>query len=563
MRISPSRQALRLLNAFVATVAAFAVVTGLIYSLARLAAGDALETTAARTAAAGGYGVWTTPMPPDTARTEAALARARASAAPHSVSIAALLPSGQQVHSPAWTDVAAYHPPSEIQTTAVQDGTWLPVMAAAYTSGEASLSARTRLRRSATPEASLASVASENPPYEATSATVQTTEAAPPVTKHSVTVHRGDSLHGLLRGVDIPYTDSLRAVERLEPTFDPSRLGIGSRVVFVIDTPVKSSEEKAPSRLLELRIIPRGRKASAAHAWLGESYEDREVIEIVDGMAAIAPPSPDEGKSQYLTATVSSNFYRAATEAGINNREASKMVKVLNGSIDFRRDLRRGDRIEALITREGDGSSTIHFMGLHQSDGHSLAFYRVAFADGSSGYYDGDGNPYSNLISTRPLGNARVTSGYGYRIHPIHKVRHLHRGADYRAAPGTPIPAAGNGVVVQKGWRGGYGRYLRIRHNSTFMTAYAHMKGFAEGIKVGSRVKQGQTIGYVGSSGQSTGPHLHFEVIRDGRHVDPLKLQRVPAARLVDERLETFQVLRAQMDTQLEASRERRLASLP
>ena len=123
-----------------------------------------------------------------------------------------------------------------------------------------------------------------------------------------------------------------------------------------------------------------------------------------------------------------------------------------------------------------------------------------------------------------PIDGARLTSRFGYRKHPLLGFTKKHNGVDFGARPGTPIFAAGSGTIVKLGWFGAFGRYVRIRHGSVYETAYAHMSRFRRGLRVGSRVKQGETIGYVGRSGRTTGPHLHYEVIRNGRHVDPMKI---------------------------------------
>ena len=157
------------------------------------------------------------------------------------------------------------------------------------------------------------------------------------------------------------------------------------------------------------------------------------------------------------------------------------------------------------------------------------------------------------LLKT-PVDGARISSGFGMRKHPIQGYNKMHRGVDFAAPRGTPIYAAGKGVIERIGPNGGYGKYIRIRHNSTYKTAYAHMKGFAKGMKRGVRVKQGQVIGYVGSTGRSTGPHLHYEVLLDGKQVNPLKIKLPSGKSLKGADLEAFEQARAEIDRLREQS---------
>ena len=257
---------------------------------------------------------------------------------------------------------------------------------------------------------------------------------------------------------------------------------------------------------------------------------------------------------RFLNVTIESSFYQAARKAGTTYAEINAMTEILGLSIDFRKDIRRGDRIEALIEEGPDAKQAIRYVSL-VSDRRNHTFYRVEFVDGHHGYFDADGRSLDDFLDPRPLSGARISSRYGPRIHPIRKAYHVHRGTDFAAPSGTPIPAAGPGVVVEKGWRGGHGRYVRIRHNGRYMTAYAHMKGYAKGIEIGSRVTRGQIIGYVGSSGLSTGPHLHFEVLVDGVHVDPQKLSPIAGASITGDRKTQFAEVVARIDHAVESHR--------
>ena len=159
-------------------------------------------------------------------------------------------------------------------------------------------------------------------------------------------------------------------------------------------------------------------------------------------------------------------------------------------------------------------------------NGHKRSFYRFRTPDGKIDYYDRNGNSAKKFLMRKPVRSNRVrlASGFGYRIHPVLHVRKLHTGTDWAAPTGTPILAAGDGTVVYAGRRGGYGNYIRIRHANGYQTAYAHQHHFAKGMKVGLRVRQGQVIGYIGTTGRSTGPHLHFEVLVNNKFVNAMTI---------------------------------------
>jgi murein DD-endopeptidase MepM/ murein hydrolase activator NlpD len=176
-------------------------------------------------------------------------------------------------------------------------------------------------------------------------------------------------------------------------------------------------------------------------------------------------------------------------------------------------------------------SGRIVFIALTLS-GTRHALYRHATGDGRNGYFDEKGQSARKALLRTPVDGARLSSSFGRRRHPVLGYTRMHRGLDFRAPPGTPIYAAGKGIVEYVGRNGAYGRYVRIRHNSSSSTAYAHMRRFARGLGKGKRVEQGQIIGYVGSSGRSTGPHLHYEILRGGRQVNPLTVTMPAGPRL-------------------------------
>jgi len=179
---------------------------------------------------------------------------------------------------------------------------------------------------------------------------------------------------------------------------------------------------------------------------------------------------------------------------------------------------------------------------------HRIEVYRFTPSDGRTDYFKPNGESIRRALLRTPIDGARISSGFGMRKHPILGYSRMHKGIDFAAPTGTPIFAAGDGVITQIGRNGGYGNYIRIRHNSRYSTAYAHISRFAKGIRKGSRVRQGQVIAYVGSTGRSTGPHLHYEVLVEGKQTNPRSIKLPTGQILEGEDLKAFQAAKTEID---------------
>ena len=231
-----------------------------------------------------------------------------------------------------------------------------------------------------------------------------------------------------------------------------------------------------------------------------------------------------------------------------------KIVRMLASSVDYQARLKPTDSLEALFsvdeeTREAGEDSELLF--IYASIGNnSVGLYRFRNPeDGSVDYYDEEGRSARQFLLRNPLPNGRFRSGFGMRRHPILGYRRMHTGVDWSAPRGTPIIAAGNGVVEKAGWnKGGYGKQTIIRHPNGYVSSYSHQTRIAKGVSPGKRVRQGQVIGYVGSTGLSTGPHLHYELIVNGTKVDPMRVRLPDGKSLSGETLETFQRERQRID---------------
>ncbi len=230
------------------------------------------------------------------------------------------------------------------------------------------------------------------------------------------------------------------------------------------------------------------------------------------------------------------SLYKAATDENIPANTIIEFARIYGFQVDFQRDIKKQDKFqimyEIFLNEKNEIIETgeILFANLKLS-GQDNSFYYFD-KDGSEGHYDKNGKSVKKALMKTPINGARLSSPFGMRKHPIDGFNKMHRGTDFAAPMGTPIMASGDGVIKKAGWCGGGGNCVKIKHNSTYQTIYAHMSKFARGIKTGVRVKQGQTIGYVGSTGKSTGPHLHYEVIVNGKKVNSQKL-KLPSGKIL------------------------------
>ena len=249
---------------------------------------------------------------------------------------------------------------------------------------------------------------------------------------------------------------------------------------------------------------------------------------------------------------ITKNLYSSAIDAKINPDTIIEFARIFGFEIDFQRDIRKNDYFKIIYEKYFDENGEFIKSGsilfAHMSvNGREISLYKFG-DDKNYGYFDINGKSVEKALMKTPINGARLSSSFGMRKHPISGFTKMHQGTDFAAPMGTPIMASGTGTVTRAKWCGGGGNCIKIKHNSTYETIYAHMKSFAKGIKVGKKVRQGQIIGYVGSTGISTGPHLHYEVIINGQKVNSQKLQ-LPSGKVLkgDER-EKFEIHRIKTD---------------
>lgn len=266
---------------------------------------------------------------------------------------------------------------------------------------------------------------------------------------------------------------------------------------------------------------------------------------------------PLQRRIEHASGIIESSLFEAGARAGMNDNLIMELVGIFGWDIDFVLDIRRGDRFSVIyesLYKNGDHVRNGNIIAAEFiNQGRSYRAVRYRSGDGRTDYYAPDGSSMRKAFLRTPVKFSRISSGFGKRRHPTLGTMRDHHGVDYAARPGTPIRATGDGRIVRRGRHGGYGNTVEIRHGGRYSTLYAHMQRFAGGQQVGTYVEQGEVIGYVGSTGMSTGPHLHYEFRVNGRHRDPLKVEFPSSDPVPEERLDHFRdrirPLLAQLDT--------------
>ena len=265
-------------------------------------------------------------------------------------------------------------------------------------------------------------------------------------------------------------------------------------------------------------------------------------------------------KEIVLSNSIKNNLYSSAIKAGIEPNIIVEFANIFGFEVDFQRDIRTGDTFEVYYEQYVDENGIVRNTGeiIYASmfvNNKELSLYNFKHSN-KKGYYDVDGKSVIKTLMKTPINGARLSSSFGIRKHPILGYNKLHQGTDFAAPTGTPIMASGSGVILRAQKYKGYGNYISIKHNTTYVTAYGHMSKFGRGIKKGVRVNQGRIIGYVGSTGMSTGPHLHYEVIKNGKRINSQRMKLPSGKILNNEARNRFEVDRIKIDVKLAALRK-------
>ncbi len=340
-----------------------------------------------------------------------------------------------------------------------------------------------------------------------------------------ITVTKGDTLYSLLQRNGVRKQDAQAIINSLKPVYAGKDLYIGQKISLSL----ARSSWSAPLKPVKLRITPRGSKEE-----VGIQLTDRGTYRTVGPkrkLARIEPARPGLKKSRTASgktavyrrarARIRSSLTRTARSQNIPDNVIQNVTRVMAYDVDFQRDIKRGSLFEVLYAEGGSRDRGVLYSELDTRSGKHV-YYRFKTPDGMVGYYTPDGRSTRKAFMRTPINGARITSRFGWRRHPILKYSRMHTGVDFAAPRGTPIYAAADGVVEKAGWGSGYGKRIQIRHSKTVSTMYAHMSRLARRMRPGRKVSQGQIIGYVGSTGRSTGPHLHYEIRVAGKPRNPL-----------------------------------------
>ncbi len=363
-----------------------------------------------------------------------------------------------------------------------------------------------------------------------------------------VKVGEKDSLRKILVRAGADNWQARSMVEAARNIFPESNLSAGQEVRITLIPSLTQKDRKEPARF---SVFSAGHDhlVSVMRNSAGEFVASKSPA-IEDEIAKVALGDNDRASST----TVYASVYYAGLLQHIPPETIMKIMRIHASETDFRRHLRPGDAIELFFDMKDDPSpeaapGELLYTAI-TSGSDTYRFYRFRTSDGVVDYYDENGNNSKKFLMRRPVRgeNVRLTSGFGMRFHPLLNERRMHTGVDWATSPGTPVLAAGTGVIEEAGRKGQYGNYIRIRHPNGYHTAYGHMLRFRKGIAPGVKVRQGEIIGYVGATGLASGPHLHYEVLINGRFVDPLSIQVPRERELKGQQLVDFQKERTRID---------------
>ncbi len=335
----------------------------------------------------------------------------------------------------------------------------------------------------------------------------------------AVEVKSGDTLYRLLSEAGADEPDAKAIVNAMQAVPGAARLEAGQELRFTHERGAPDAEERGPIRVSlyngDEHVVSVTRTASREYA------ATRDETQI----AAYS----NAGNRRYSTrASLYKSIFHAAITQDLPQELVDQFLRTLAYDVDFQQKVGFGDSLRFFfdVEREPSGIEKPGKLLYAEMtvDGETYRYYRYRTPDGAVDFYDEDGSNSRKFLMREPVKGARFTSGFGYRRHPILGTRRMHTGADWAAPRGTPILAPGDGTVTFVGRKGGYGNHLRLKHGNGYQTTFSHLQKFADGIRKGVEVQQGQVIGYIGSTGRSTGPHLHYEVLVNGKFTDPMKI---------------------------------------
>ena len=347
-------------------------------------------------------------------------------------------------------------------------------------------------------------------------------------------ISKGETFDQILNGYSITYDEIIKIKKELSSDYNLNNLKTKLDMQFTIDV---SNNKKIISFILP---VSRTEKIQLIRKLETDLFKKKIIITNLNKKIIFR-----EGK-------ILQSLYKTATNLKVQSNIIVEFARIYGFQVDFQRDIRKNDNFQIMyeVFEDDNGkifeTGNIIFADLKLSGVNNSLYYFDK--KGSEGHYDENGKSVKKALMKTPVNGARLSSAFGMRKHPIDGYNKMHKGTDFAAPMGTPIMASGDGVITRAKWCGGGGNCIQIKHNSTYETVYAHMKSFARSIRQGIRVKQGQIIGYVGSTGNSTGPHLHYEVIANGKKINSQKLKLPSGKILKNEERKVFEVKKIKLD---------------
>ncbi len=351
-----------------------------------------------------------------------------------------------------------------------------------------------------------------------------------PLTQTTLTIQSGDNLGPLLQKNGLSGGEAYKVTQAFAKVYDPRNVRVGQSFDLYFRGDELQNMTFKPS--VEKTVFV-DRKA--------DSFDAREIS------------AEFKYETVAVKATIQNSLYVDATRLGAPDRVVAQFANIYEYSVDFQRDIQPGDEFEMFfeVARDRKGkiikSGDLLFTSFAPR-GNTSQYYLYKDSDNRENFYDVDGKTAKRKLRATPINGARLSSSFGSRKHPILGYRKMHAGVDFAAPRGTPILAAGSGTVERANRYGSFGNYIRIRHTDGYKTAYAHLQKFARGVRAGAYVKQDQVIGYVGTTGRSTGPHLHYEVIHNGKKINPRRLSQLSGKPLANSEKEAFSKRRQEIN---------------
>ena len=361
--------------------------------------------------------------------------------------------------------------------------------------------------------------------------------------KKIIKIVAGDSLQKILLKEKISKEEVNKIYQKTKGIIDLTKIRQGQTITIVFRT-----KQNKPSIS---RITFQVDELSTAYIYYRNKTDDYEVRLNLKNLERV---------NFLAKGVIENSLFASAQKIDVDAEVIVEFARIFGFEIDFQRDIQKNDEFKIFYERfeddEGENfkNGNILFAYLKNS-GREIKLYRYKDSKNNIGYFTPDGKSIEKALMKTPINGARLSSGFGFRKHPILGYNKLHQGTDFAARRGTPVMASGSGTIERASWFGAYGKYVRIRHNSTYKTAYAHLSKFGRNIKAGRKVRQGQIIGYVGSTGRSTGPHLHYEVLVNNKRTNSQRLKLPSGKKLSKNEMENFNLEKKRINQLAEISK--------